>query len=46
VRAKQFWKRKEKAIALEWGTIDFESNEVDRAGTSRQCVPRIPFFRK
>lgn len=28
----QFWKRKEKSIALEWGTIDFEANEVDRAG--------------
>lgn len=36
----QFWKRKEKGIALEWGTIDFESAEVDRAGI------HILFFEK
>jgi hypothetical protein len=28
----EFWKRKEKRIALQWGTIDFENNEVDRPG--------------
>lgn len=28
----EFWKRKEKTIALDWGTIDFETNEVDRPG--------------
>eukprot|EP00600_Ochromonadales_sp_CCMP1393_P002315 CAMPEP_0174981828 /NCGR_PEP_ID=MMETSP0004_2-20121128/16120_1 /TAXON_ID=420556 /ORGANISM="Ochromonas sp., Strain CCMP1393" /LENGTH=728 /DNA_ID=CAMNT_0016233643 /DNA_START=101 /DNA_END=2287 /DNA_ORIENTATION=+ len=26
----EFWKRKEKTIALQWGSIDFEEHEVDR----------------
>lgn len=30
VCALEFWKRREKTIALEWGTIDFEATEVDR----------------
>eukprot|EP01035_Chromulina_nebulosa_P017328 gene17328-22872_t len=31
VIATEFWKRKEIRIALEWGNLNFESNEVDRA---------------
>lgn len=27
----EYWKRKEKTKAMEWGTIDFEDNELDRA---------------
>eukprot|EP01038_Epipyxis_sp_PR26KG_P005759 gene5759-7950_t len=27
----EFWKRKEKRLALQWGTLDFESNENDRS---------------
>jgi hypothetical protein len=26
----EFWKRKEKTLAMKWGTLDFESNETDR----------------
>lgn len=30
----QFWKRKEKSTAMEWGTNNFETQEHDRPG---QC---------
>ena len=26
----EFWRRENKAVTLEWGTSDFESNELDR----------------
>lgn len=29
----QFWKRKEKTTAMEWGTINYEIEETDRPGT-------------
>jgi hypothetical protein len=28
----QFWKRKEKLLSLQWGTVSFEENEVERPG--------------
>jgi hypothetical protein len=28
----EFWKRKEKSTALQWGTINFEIQELDRPG--------------
>ena len=27
----EYWKRTEKQLALEWGMIDFEINEIDRS---------------
>lgn len=35
----EFWKRKEKGIALEWGTIDFETDEVDRPDFKGEKIP-------
>ena len=38
--ALQFWKRKEKLLSLQWGTVSFEENEVERAGENmlaRRC---------
>jgi hypothetical protein len=29
----EFWKRKEKTTAMEWGTINYETSELDRPGT-------------
>jgi hypothetical protein len=29
----EFWKRKEKMTAIEWGLTGFEDEEVDRPGT-------------
>jgi hypothetical protein len=28
----ELWKRKEKTTALEWGTINYEAQELDRPG--------------
>lgn len=35
----EFWKRKEKTTALDWGMIDFERNEHDRPGTILTSTP-------
>jgi hypothetical protein len=29
----QFWKRREKMLSLQWGTVSFEESEVERPGT-------------
>lgn len=37
----EFWKRKEKTKSMEWGTTDFEEEEMERPEFKGELVPSI-----
>jgi hypothetical protein len=37
----EFWKRKEKMVAMEWGMLGFEDAEITRPGEKKEMINKF-----